>query len=359
MSTISRRDGSGGKMYVPRDRYSLTMSFWVVPRSAADGTPCVLGVGDVEAEQPRRGGVDRHRRVHLADAGSGRAACRMWPRWATGTPTLPTSPRACGVVGVVAGLGGEVEGDRQAGLALGQVRPVQLVRRRGRGVARVGPHHPRLVALGQGRVARVLGHGPSIPRLGDPCHDCRLGTGAGRLERRGRWRWQPARGSRSAGDLDRRRAWRGGRSTTGRRAASAPPARRRSTRPTSATLEASRRWWNIDSPANRPPMRDAVEAADELAARASTPRRCGPSRVGAAACRRRRTPVDPAPSRRTGPHAAITSANAVSTRTSYRRSERRSERGPGARRAGGCRVGRGPPADRLRATGMGNRPPRR
>ena len=27
----------------------------------------VLGVGDVEAEQPRRGGVDRHRRVHLVD----------------------------------------------------------------------------------------------------------------------------------------------------------------------------------------------------------------------------------------------------------------------------------------------------
>ena len=31
MSTISRRLGSGGKMYVPRDRYSFTMSFCVVP----------------------------------------------------------------------------------------------------------------------------------------------------------------------------------------------------------------------------------------------------------------------------------------------------------------------------------------
>ena len=40
MSTISRRDSAGGKMYVPRDRYSLTMSFWVVPRSASLGTPC-------------------------------------------------------------------------------------------------------------------------------------------------------------------------------------------------------------------------------------------------------------------------------------------------------------------------------
>src|SRR4029453_3344290 len=39
MSTISRRDGSGGKMYVPRDRYSLTMSFCVVPRSSFEPTP--------------------------------------------------------------------------------------------------------------------------------------------------------------------------------------------------------------------------------------------------------------------------------------------------------------------------------
>ena len=40
MSTISRRLGSGGKMYVPRDRYSFTMSFCVVPRSSVDATPC-------------------------------------------------------------------------------------------------------------------------------------------------------------------------------------------------------------------------------------------------------------------------------------------------------------------------------
>src|SRR5688572_14056910 len=40
MSTINRFDGSGGKMYVPRDRYSLTMSFCVVPRSALDGVSC-------------------------------------------------------------------------------------------------------------------------------------------------------------------------------------------------------------------------------------------------------------------------------------------------------------------------------
>ena len=43
------------------------MSFWVVPRSSLLGHALVLGVGDVEAEEPRRRRVDRHRRVHLAD----------------------------------------------------------------------------------------------------------------------------------------------------------------------------------------------------------------------------------------------------------------------------------------------------
>ena len=34
-STVSRFDASGGKMYVPRDRYSFKMSFCVVPCSDA------------------------------------------------------------------------------------------------------------------------------------------------------------------------------------------------------------------------------------------------------------------------------------------------------------------------------------
>ena len=35
MSLISRSECSGGKTYVPRERYSLMMSFWVVPASLA------------------------------------------------------------------------------------------------------------------------------------------------------------------------------------------------------------------------------------------------------------------------------------------------------------------------------------
>jgi hypothetical protein len=34
-SVVSRIDGPGGKTWVPRERYSLMMSFWVVPASVA------------------------------------------------------------------------------------------------------------------------------------------------------------------------------------------------------------------------------------------------------------------------------------------------------------------------------------
>ena len=40
MSTTSRIDGSGGKMYSFCAMYSLRMSVWTVPLSSARGTPC-------------------------------------------------------------------------------------------------------------------------------------------------------------------------------------------------------------------------------------------------------------------------------------------------------------------------------
>ena len=39
-SVISRSDGRGGKMYVPRAMYSLRMSFWIVPPMSESATLC-------------------------------------------------------------------------------------------------------------------------------------------------------------------------------------------------------------------------------------------------------------------------------------------------------------------------------
>ena len=98
MSTIRRRDGSGGKMYVPRDRYSLTMSFCVVPRSASLGVPCSSALATYSASSHAAVAlivID----VFICPGGMPSSRVRRLPRWAIGTPTLPTSPRAIGESG--------------------------------------------------------------------------------------------------------------------------------------------------------------------------------------------------------------------------------------------------------------------
>ena len=49
MSTMMRRDDAGGKMYVPRDKYSLRMSFCVVPRNSFADVPCSAALATYNA----------------------------------------------------------------------------------------------------------------------------------------------------------------------------------------------------------------------------------------------------------------------------------------------------------------------
>ena len=109
----------------------------------------LLGVGDIQRQQPRGRGVDRHRRVHLP----GRNAVEQHAHVAQVTDRhadlADLAFRHRGV-GVVADLRGQVERDREAGLALGEVVAVELVRCASRRVARVRPHQP-------GRIPRALG----------------------------------------------------------------------------------------------------------------------------------------------------------------------------------------------------------
>ena len=55
--------------------------------------------------------------VFISASGMPSNRARMSPRWQIGTPTLPTSPLRQRVVAVVAGLGRQIEGDGEAGLA--------------------------------------------------------------------------------------------------------------------------------------------------------------------------------------------------------------------------------------------------
>jgi len=135
------------------------MSFWVVPASLVTSCPCSSAPGElgdvvpvllgdrlVEREQPHRGGVDRHRRVHLVERDAVEQGAHVAD---VGDRDAHLADLTDGelVVGVVPGLRRQIEGDRQAGLPLRQVVAVQGVGLDRRGVAGVGAHDPGTVAL--------------------------------------------------------------------------------------------------------------------------------------------------------------------------------------------------------------------
>ena len=109
----------------------------------------LLGGGDVEGEEPGGGGVDRHRGVHRLERDAVEEGAHV-AEVGDGDADLADLAAGEGVVAVVAGLGGQVEGDREAGLAAGEVGAVERVRGGGGGMAGVGAEEPGLVAGGFG-----------------------------------------------------------------------------------------------------------------------------------------------------------------------------------------------------------------
>ncbi len=92
---VSRIDGPGGKMYVPRAAYSLRMSFWTVPVILSLGVPCFSATSWYMSSS--RGAVALIViEVEISAIGSPSSRISMSRRLSTATPTFPTSPRAIG-----------------------------------------------------------------------------------------------------------------------------------------------------------------------------------------------------------------------------------------------------------------------
>ena len=147
-------------MYVPRAMYSLRMSFWVVPEIAARSTPWRLGRGDVQRQQDRRRGVDRHRGADLAERQAIEQDRHVGEARDRDADAADLALRV-GRIRVVAHLGRQVEGDRQPGLALLEEVAEAPVRLLGGREARVLAHRPeatpvhrRLDAAGERVLAR-------------------------------------------------------------------------------------------------------------------------------------------------------------------------------------------------------------
>jgi hypothetical protein len=132
------------------------------PLERLGGDVLPFGGDDVEGQQPGGRGVDRHRRVHLVERDPLEQRGHVAPV-GDGHADLPHLAARQHVIGVVARLRGQIEGHGQPGLALGQVRAVQLVGLGRRGVARVGAHHPRAIRGGKAMI-----HGRRILVSCDP-----------------------------------------------------------------------------------------------------------------------------------------------------------------------------------------------
>ncbi len=95
MSAISRSEGFGGKMYVPRAMYSFSTSFWIVPVSRSALTPCSSATSWYSRSSSAAGAlivID----VDTLSSGIPPNSTRMSSTESIATPTLPTSPCAIG-----------------------------------------------------------------------------------------------------------------------------------------------------------------------------------------------------------------------------------------------------------------------
>ena len=131
-------------MYVLRTMNSLSTSFWIVPVSWLGVTPCSSAASDVEREDRQHGAVHRHRHAHLVERDVVEQLAHVEDRvdGHAGHADVAGDAR---VVAVVAAVGRQVEGDRQALLAGGQVAAVERVGLLGGGEAGVLADRPRLV----------------------------------------------------------------------------------------------------------------------------------------------------------------------------------------------------------------------
>ena len=108
-----------------------------------------FGHGDVKRQQPGGGGVDCHRGVHLLQRDIRKQhphVAQVGHRHADLAHLAPAEF----MITVIAGLGRQIEGHRQAGLPLGKIGPIERVRGFGGRMPGIGPEKPGLVFRGGG-----------------------------------------------------------------------------------------------------------------------------------------------------------------------------------------------------------------
>ena len=148
------------------------MSFWMVPESCAGLTPCSSAAAMYERHHRQHGAVHGHADAHLVERDAVEERARVVDRVDrdAGHAHVAAHPW---VVGVVAAVRGQVEGDAEALLARREVAAVEGVGGLGGGEAGVLPDRP-----GLGRVHRRVGPAQERAQARARCPARRGGRGA-------------------------------------------------------------------------------------------------------------------------------------------------------------------------------------
>ncbi len=111
---------------------------------ACAGSSGFVGDSHIQRKQPRRRRVDRHRGVHFVERNAVEQhphVAQMRDRHADLADFAPGER----MVAIVAGLGGQIERHRQAGLSFGQVGAIERIGGFGARMARIGAEDPGFV----------------------------------------------------------------------------------------------------------------------------------------------------------------------------------------------------------------------
>ena len=140
---------------------SLRMSFWIVPERLRRLHALLLGGDDVERQHRQHGAVHGHRHRHLVERNAGKQRAHVVDR-------IDRHPRHADVaadarvIRVVAAVGGEIEGDREAFLPGGEIAAVEGVGILRRGEPGILPDGPGLRDVHGGVGAAQIGRDAGI-----------------------------------------------------------------------------------------------------------------------------------------------------------------------------------------------------
>ena len=164
-SATSRTDGSGGKTNSFWAWNSLSMSFWIVPRSCRQSTPSSWALARKKAMTTMAGCIDRHGHRYVGEVDAAKKLVNVVKRIDGDSEPADLAQRP-GVVAIEAHEGRQVERRAEPGLAFFEQKAESFVGLPRRAEARKLAHRPEPAAVHGGMDAAREGVLTGVAEIG-------------------------------------------------------------------------------------------------------------------------------------------------------------------------------------------------